>query len=471
MTMHDGTEMPPPTSGTTPAAIPPVSPASHASVRPATPVAATVRPVQKSVSARTLFGAAAVQQPAPPSTSAPKLKSNDGHLHRTLIGVAPSEVAAAASRAAASRASAAHQVKTRGEVTNAPVLPIGTIEAEQTDGRQGAQRSTRPQIHHRAARERDEPKTMPAVPIEAHETPRNAREAVIRDSQTHGVPKVQPGLFSGRPSLPSLPPLRNSLPGRALSRVNNNTLFAVLAAAAVIVIGAEVLRRFPVDNSDEEALEAEMSGLQEPGVVAASGESPAAAPSGPMTRISTQPTGAEIVYRGAVIANTPADVQRPETEADYLLRKPGYQPQLVRISSASPSHITLNLQPSGAAAGSESSVSPTGDLGGQGLAAPSTVEGAATALSSAERPDPSPAANAAASAVPVTPQAAATVTAPVAAAPTPPTQVEEPPPSSDLAGAPEAATPVPIVTGQGPARGRSGLPILPPRRTPPPPSE
>ena len=432
VTLQEGS-MSPPTSGTTPAAIPPVAASSRVAQEPQGSAAGAVRvrpaPKKSAAANRTLFGAAAPQPPVitSPATSAsgpsagPKYKKNEGPLHRTLIGVPASEMASAA-RAAAQRSPSA-----RGEVTNAPVLPIGTVEGESFDERRG-NRSPQQQAQHRSARERDEPKTMPAVPIEAHETPRNAREAVIRDSMTHGSgPRVQGGFFSGRPSsLPSLPPLRNSLPGRALSKVTNNTLFAVLAAAAVIIVGAEVLRRVPSDASDED-LEAELA-AEEMGVMAAAAptEAQAATPAGPTTKISTNPSGAEIVYRGAVIANTPAAVARPDVEADYLLRKPGYQPQLVRLSGVSPREITLNLTPSGAAANDEGSAAE----GTTGLGIDTGTDSDEGALGQPSADDATDETSAG----------------------------DSPEASADS----EAST-----QSTGPARGRSGLPILPPRHKAP----
>jgi hypothetical protein len=62
-----------------------------------------------------------------------------------------------------------------------------------------------------------------------------------------------------------------------------------------------------------------------------------------VTEIVSEPAHAEIVLGGAVIGNTPAQVVRGEKDADYLLRKPGYEPQLVRVSPHSPRSITITL--------------------------------------------------------------------------------------------------------------------------------
>jgi hypothetical protein len=71
----------------------------------------------------------------------------------------------------------------------------------------------------------------------------------------------------------------------------------------------------------------------------------AAAAATDTTEIVSEPSSAEIVVGGAVIGNTPARVVRGSSEADYLLRKQGYEPQLVRITPHSPKSITITLHP------------------------------------------------------------------------------------------------------------------------------
>lgn len=73
------------------------------------------------------------------------------------------------------------------------------------------------------------------------------------------------------------------------------------------------------------------------------GASQTAAAGRNLTEIVSEPAHAEIVLGGAVIGNTPASVVRGEKDADYLLRKPGYEPQLVRVSPHSPRSITITL--------------------------------------------------------------------------------------------------------------------------------
>lgn len=96
----------------------------------------------------------------------------------------------------------------------------------------------------------------------------------------------------------------------------------------------------------------------EPGAPVAAADAPTRAPSRPPSRpaanlppgvpqtlIESMPPGAEVVLRGAVIANTPARVQLAPYESEYLLRKDGYLPELIRIDPGSPERIEVHLRP------------------------------------------------------------------------------------------------------------------------------
>ena len=63
------------------------------------------------------------------------------------------------------------------------------------------------------------------------------------------------------------------------------------------------------------------------------------------TAIISDPAQAEIVLGGDVIGTTPAQVARGTQGADYLVRKAGYEPQLVRVTPNSPKSITITLHP------------------------------------------------------------------------------------------------------------------------------
>ena len=71
----------------------------------------------------------------------------------------------------------------------------------------------------------------------------------------------------------------------------------------------------------------------------------AAVSAAPVTELASSPPGAEVVLSGAVVANTPARIKRGSYEADYLVRLPGYQSQLIRIGPASPGQVTVHLLP------------------------------------------------------------------------------------------------------------------------------
>lgn len=313
-------------------------------------------------------GAAAVQPKV-------KVRPQGNPMNRTLLGIPASGEGLPGIPGAPNQRQAG-----QSGMPGSPVLPVGADgQARQNYQGQAQQgvRSTTPQGHYGhgaqdarygqpnhqhgqggqapkdARREREDPKTMPAVPIESYETPRNAREAVIRDSMTHGPRNPDPGVgpFTPRHSIPHMPPLRNSLSGMGLSKVGNKTLFAVLAGAAIIVIGVELFNQYragqgEANMEDLEAYAAEGAnfGVEEARLQPTTAVSQPAT-TGASTRIVTTPEGAEILYRGSVIATTPAAVRRPEIEADYLLRKEGFEPQLIQLNAKSPDEIQLELHP------------------------------------------------------------------------------------------------------------------------------
>jgi hypothetical protein len=71
---------------------------------------------------------------------------------------------------------------------------------------------------------------------------------------------------------------------------------------------------------------------------------PSAAVPSNTTQIVSDPPHAELVLGGAVIGNTPAQVVRGPKDADYLLRKQGYESQLVRVTPHSGSSISITLR-------------------------------------------------------------------------------------------------------------------------------
>jgi hypothetical protein len=78
---------------------------------------------------------------------------------------------------------------------------------------------------------------------------------------------------------------------------------------------------------------------------------PAPATGVPLTLISTEPSGAELLVGGAVIGNTPLEVRRPsQGEELYLLRLRGFEPQMVKISLHSREAMHITLAPTAEAA-------------------------------------------------------------------------------------------------------------------------
>jgi hypothetical protein len=71
---------------------------------------------------------------------------------------------------------------------------------------------------------------------------------------------------------------------------------------------------------------------------------PSVASATSITEIASDPPHAEVVLGGAVIGNTPTQVVRGQKDADYLLRKQGYESQLVRVTAHSGPSISITLR-------------------------------------------------------------------------------------------------------------------------------
>jgi hypothetical protein len=166
--------------------------------------------------------------------------------------------------------------------------------------------------------------------------------------------------WSERPRHPEYE--RETLPGSAPVRVpalsTREWLFiGLLACASAATLYSLLIDDVttPVEEDAEAATAAvpehvvKPAPLPEPGKVDSKpGAQQAAAPaaaSANLTEIVSEPARAEIVVGGAVIGNTPAQVPRGDKDADYLLRKQGYEPQLVRVTPHSPKSITITLHP------------------------------------------------------------------------------------------------------------------------------
>jgi hypothetical protein len=64
------------------------------------------------------------------------------------------------------------------------------------------------------------------------------------------------------------------------------------------------------------------------------------------TLIASEPSGAELLQGGAVLGNTPLRVPRPVNgDATFLVRMPGFESQLVRVTPQSNPAIRIMLIP------------------------------------------------------------------------------------------------------------------------------
>lgn len=117
------------------------------------------------------------------------------------------------------------------------------------------------------------------------------------------------------------------------------------AEAAAAVAPEHVVTPAPLPERREtaQANQVKPAAPATPEAAAAAAAAPSAASSANLTEIVSEPAQAEIVVGGAVIGNTPAQVVRGDKDADYLLRKPGYEPQLVRVTPHSPKIITITM--------------------------------------------------------------------------------------------------------------------------------
>jgi hypothetical protein len=197
----------------------------------------------------------------------------------------------------------------------------------------------------------------PPEPVRAHPTLQDAPPFMWQrgGQSTHELPR-----WSERSRLPEYE--RETLPGSMPIRIPALTmrewlfigLLACASAATLYSLLIDDVTRPVEDDADAAAAVApehivRPAPLQEQRAVKPSPAVPAAAATSSaakaanLTEIASEPAQAEIVVGGAVIGNTPAQVVRGDTDADYLLRKPGYEPQLVRVTPHSPKLITITL--------------------------------------------------------------------------------------------------------------------------------
>lgn len=160
-------------------------------------------------------------------------------------------------------------------------------------------------------------------------------------SSASDIAEVIPGTSFNRDAAPSPRSDAKSEPdairlGRSSKRVNRG-----LAAVALVLVAAAGL--FFLHRWEKPSATQQLG--QDPGARTTSPES-ASTDDTPMTQVTSTPTGAELVHQGAVVGNTPTKVKRPTYEQIFLLRHPGYESQLLRISPTSGETLHVTLRPS-----------------------------------------------------------------------------------------------------------------------------
>lgn len=136
--------------------------------------------------------------------------------------------------------------------------------------------------------------------------------------------------------------------------------FFVVTLVGALGVTASMLLSYQSDTPEvsEEAAEeiagastqlpsAQLSAAQRTGVQPAAAQGQASSSSVRATELRSVPAGAEVGVGGAIVGNTPVRVARSDHDIDYVLRFPGYEPQVVRVGSQSPASIAVTLRRSG----------------------------------------------------------------------------------------------------------------------------
>lgn len=234
--------------------------------------------------------------------------------------------------------------RVQGEVSAAPVQQIGpkiTISS-----------SERPPIRRRTA---PEPYRVIDAPVDADtvaETPtgqpvqaRAERMRTPPGRPATAAPFGQGGESTAYPAVDESKHMRGrrSLPPELKRKRLMKDVGLLVGVAAVVGLAVIITEPSAQEEADPVVDEAEPL----PGTLAGPPAASVQAATGPTTRIVTIPDGAEVLSGGAVVASTPAGLARPEYGGDYLVRKRGFMPQLVRLGPNSPETITIELKPAG----------------------------------------------------------------------------------------------------------------------------
>ena len=122
-------------------------------------------------------------------------------------------------------------------------------------------------------------------------------------------------------------------------------LSGLAAVCAVVADRFLEFRGIEGEEQDDYEVEDSLDGIVEiPGVASADYGAPSD------TLIVSEPAGAEVIHGGAVVGRTPVLVQRSVENGVYLLRKPGFQPQVVQVKPSTPSALNVTLRALGAGA-------------------------------------------------------------------------------------------------------------------------
>lgn len=128
----------------------------------------------------------------------------------------------------------------------------------------------------------------------------------------------------------------------------------VVGVLLILVSAVVLVHLFRADRSTR-AVQVSPQGGAAQSAQGAPGSQPSAAqasppaapgPAHPITLISTEPSGAELLMGGAVIGNTPLEIARPaQGEELYMLRLRGFESQMVKLTAHSRETMHITMQP------------------------------------------------------------------------------------------------------------------------------
>jgi PEGA domain len=159
---------------------------------------------------------------------------------------------------------------------------------------------------------------------------------------SHWVTRMRTGDFE-RTTLPDVSPIR--IPALNIREWLFIGLLACASAATLYSLFVDDLAADVEEDTDAATTIEHVVTPAEPAAEKVPKPAATTASTAKTTEIVSDPPHAEVVLGGAVIGNTPAQVVRGPKEADYLLRKQGYESQLVRVTPHSGNSISITLRP------------------------------------------------------------------------------------------------------------------------------